>query len=207
MSNRVLEILKAVGAIITDSHFVLTSGRHAATYINKDALYPHTQQTSQICMLFAEKCKDIDVDVVVAPAQGGIILSQWTAFHLSEMKNKEILSVYAAKNSDKTFSFTRGYDQIIASKNVLVVEDTTTTGTSIKSVIDAVEAVEGRVVAACVMVNRNPKRVNSDLLGVPLYSLAVLEIEDYTEENLPAELMRRPINMEFGHGKKHLGSK
>ena len=56
--NEALELLKQTKAILTDDHFVGTSGRHMSVYINKDALYPHTEATSQIGELFAEKNKD-----------------------------------------------------------------------------------------------------------------------------------------------------
>ena len=51
--------------------------------------------------MFAEKFLDMDIDTVAAPALGGIILSQWTAYHLSELKGKEILGVYTEKTPEK----------------------------------------------------------------------------------------------------------
>ncbi len=36
--DNVVDILKKVGAVITDSHFVYTSGKHGSVYINKDAV-------------------------------------------------------------------------------------------------------------------------------------------------------------------------
>ena len=89
--DNVVDILKKVGAVITDSHFVYTSGKHGSVYVNKDAVYPHTTETSRIGELFAEKFKGMDIDVVAAPALGGIILSQWVAYHLSKLKGKEIV--------------------------------------------------------------------------------------------------------------------
>ena len=47
----------------------------------------------------------MDIDTVAAPALGGIILSQWTAYHLSELKGKEILGVYTEKDSRKGTNF------------------------------------------------------------------------------------------------------
>src|SRR3989344_3534887 len=102
--NKVISILKKVGAVLTDDHFVYTSGKHGSVYINKDAVYPHTEETSQVGKLFAEKFKDLDIDVVTAPAVGGTILSQWTAYHLSKIKNREILSAYTDKDKGTTAS-------------------------------------------------------------------------------------------------------
>src|SRR3990167_6897562 len=176
MDNAV-DILKKVGAVITDSHFVYTSGKHGSVYINKDAVYPHTKETSRIGQLFAEKFKDMDIDVVAGPALGGIILSQWVAYHLSKLKGKEVLGVYTEKTADKQMIFTRGYDKLVKGKNVLVIEDLTTTGGSVRKVVSAVKTAGGKVVAVCVMVNRDPENVTSETIGAPFSSLSVLKAE------------------------------
>lgn len=203
----VVEILKNLGAVITDDHFVYTSGLHGEIYINKDALYPHPEQTSAVGKLFAEKYKDMDIDVVAAPALGGIILSTWTAFHLTQLKGKEILGVYAEKLPDKSMGFTRGYDKLINGKNVLVIEDLANTGGSVKKVVDLVRSTGGNVVAACVMVNRNPDAVNEATIGAPFGALGVLKAEAWEEANLPEHIKARPINTNVGHGKKYLQEK
>lgn len=88
MKKNIVKILENAGAVIKNSHFVYTSGKHGSVYINKDALYPHTKETSKVGRMFAEKYKNKKIDVVVAPAVGGTILSQWAAFHLSKLKKK-----------------------------------------------------------------------------------------------------------------------
>lgn len=84
-------------AIITDSHFVYTSGKHGDTYVNKDAIYPHADLVSTMCRAIAEKFEGSGVDVVVGPEKGGIILSQWTAYHLGKSERRDIQGVYAEK--------------------------------------------------------------------------------------------------------------
>lgn len=205
--NKVLDILKKSGAVITDSHFVGTSGAHFATYINKDALYPHTADTSDVCKLFAEQVKDMEVDTVVGPALGGIILSTWTAYHLSQLKGKEVFGVYTEKTSDNGQQFTRGYDKFVKGKKVYVVEDLTTTGESAKKVVDAVKAAGGEVVAVSVMVNRSPKTVNTEYFGVPFLPLDELEVPTYQDGACPLCDSGVPINTSVGHGKKYLEAK
>ena len=117
----IIDILKQVGAVITDSHFVYTSGKHGSVYINKDAVYPHTKETSAVGRMMAKKFANTEVDVVVGPALGGIILSQWTAYHLSQIKGKEILGIYTEKDTDSNQILRRGYDHLVKGKNVLVV--------------------------------------------------------------------------------------
>lgn len=205
--NEVIEILKKVGAVITDSHFALTSGKHSAIYINKDALYPHTAETSRICMLFAEKLKDYEIDTVVGPALGGIILSQWTAYHLSKFKNREIYGVYTEKTPEGGQVFTRGYDKFVVGKKVLVVEDLTSTGGSAKKVVEAVRAAGGDVVAVTVMANRNPEEVTAEYFGAKFLPLAEFKVEAYEEADCPMCKTGAPVNTAVGHGKKYLQSK
>src|SRR5438874_1787333 len=97
----VIDILTNIGAVITDSHFVYTSGKHGSVYINKDALYPHTESASEVGKIFAAKYDEQNIEVVVGPALGGIILSQWTAYHLSLSTAKDVLGVYTEKDSEK----------------------------------------------------------------------------------------------------------
>lgn len=214
MGDDVVSILKKIGAVLTNDHFVYTSGKHGSVYINKDALYPHTKEASRVGQLFAEKFKDADIEVVAAPAVGGTILSQWTAYHLSKLKGKEILSAYTEKDKGTTASaaeseqlFRRGYDKIVAGKNVLVIEDLTTTGMSVKKVVDAVRAIGGKVIAVCVMINRDPEHVNSDTIGAPFSSLGVIKADAVDAAECPLCKAGKPINTSVGHGKKFLEEK
>lgn len=205
--GRVLDILKETGAVLADGHFVLTSGTHAAMYFNKDALYPHTQKTSEVCRQFADLVKELDIDVVVGPALGGIILSQWTAHHLSEMKGREILGIYTEKTPDNGQAFTRGYDEVIAGKNALVVEDLTSTGESAKKVVQAIIAAGGRVAGVCVMLNRNPEGVNAGYFGTPFFAMEDFRVDAYEEKDCPLCRAGVPVNTTVGHGKKYLAAK
>lgn len=205
--NEVIKILKSVGAIITDSHIVGTSGRHMSVYINKDALFPHTEAASMVGKLFAQKYKDADIDTVAAPALGGIVLAQWTAYHLSQMKQKEVYAVYSEKTPEKDHIFTRGNDAFIKEKKVLVVEDTTVTGGSVKKVVESVKKAGGDVVAVCVMVNREPDKINSTTIGAPFSSLAVFHVDSYEPHQCPMCKKGIPVNTSIGHGKEYLEKK
>lgn len=214
MADDVISILKRVGAVLTDDHFVLTSGKHSPVYINKDTLYLHTQETSEIGKKFAEKYKDVDIEVVAAPAVGGTILSQWTAYHLSKLKGKEILSVYTEKDKGTLASaaesehiFRRGYDKAVKGKKVLVLEDLTSTGISVKKVVAAVRKAGGTVVGVCVMVNRDPEHVTSQVVDAPFSALATFRVDQFDANACPLCQKEVPINTVIGHGKKFLEEK
>jgi orotate phosphoribosyltransferase len=117
------------------------------------------------------------------------------------------LGVYAERTPDGDHSLTRGYDKLVKDKNVLVIEDLTTTGGSVKKVIHSVQQAGGRVVQVCVMVNRSPKQVTSQSIGAPFSSLAVLEIPTYTAADCPLCEANIPVNTDVGHGKKFLSNR
>ena len=204
---KVVDILRKIGAVITDDHFVYTSGKHGSVYINKDALYPHTAETSEVCRIMAEIFKDKEVEAVVGPALGGIILSQWVAHHLSVLKGKEVFGVYTEKDATDNQVLRRGYDLVIKGKKVLVVEDLTTTGGSVKKVVDSVRAAGGEVVSVCVMVNRDPVNINESTVGAPFVAADVLEAQAFDEADCPFCKENRPINTKIGHGKAYLEAK
>lgn len=203
----IFTILKKTNAIITNSHIVYTSGKHGSIYINKDAIYPHTKLASNVGEMFAERARNLEIDVVAAPALGGIILSQWTAYHLSKLKKKEILGLYTEKTDNKDQVLARGYENLVKGKNVLVIEDLTTTGSSVKKVMKTIKKAKGKVVAVGVMINRDSKNINKKLIGAPFFSLAVLKAEAFDEKNCPLCKLKVPVNTTVGHGKKYLQTK
>ena len=201
--SEILEILGRVGAIVTDSHFVLTSGKHSDTYINKDALYPHTRETSRVCRMMAERSAHLEIDAVVGPALGGIILSQWTAHHLCELKGKKVLALYTEESQDQQI-FRRGYGELVAGKKVLVVEDLITTGGSARKVVYAVRSGGGQVAAVCVMVNRNSEAVSGDYFGAPYVALAEMKVEAYAADECPLCRSGVPVNVTLAHGREYV---
>jgi orotate phosphoribosyltransferase len=207
MDKKIIKILKKVGAIITNSHIVLTSGRHTSAYINPDKILPHAEICSQLSKMFAQKYKNKAIDVVIGPAYGGIIFSQWVAYYLSKLKKKEVLSIFTEKTPEKHQLLERGFDKIIKGKKILIVEDITATGSSVKKVIDSAKAAKGKIKEISVIVNRDPEIVNSKTIGFPFSSLAVFKIESYEEKNCPLCKKNVPINIEVGHGREYLEKK
>ncbi len=206
-NTEVLTILEDTGAVVNNSHFVYVSGKHAKSYVNKDFVYPHTKYISRIAEIIAEKFKDSGAEVVAGPSMGGIIMSQWTAHHLSQLTGREVLSVYTEKQPDKGQAFTRGYDKYVAGKKVLVVEDIVTTGGSVKKVVETVKAAGGEVVAACSMVNKDPEHINPEFMGVPFEYLTVVDMDVWEEADCPLCQEGVPINTQLGHGKQYLANK
>ncbi len=80
----IMRMFSSGGAIVSNSHFVYSSGRHSSVYVNKDALYLYPRTISSLCQLIAAQYPDAGaIDAVVAPVLGGIVLTQWVACHLT----------------------------------------------------------------------------------------------------------------------------
>lgn len=194
-------ILRELGAVVY-GHFVGTSGRHMSIYINKDRLISFTKYTSKIGKLFAEKSEKLNIEVVVAPAIAGIALSQWTVYYLSKLYKSEVLTVYTEKTLNNEQVLKRGYDLLVRGKRVLIVEDVATSGSSIKKVIRSVKKAGGDPISACVIVNRDPKFVNTKNIGIPLIYLVKIKVESYNKNSCPMCKSNIPIDTSLGHGNK-----
>ncbi len=207
--QEIREVLAQRGAILTNGHFVYTSGKHGQAYVNKDAIYPRTGDTSRLCRTLANKFTGQDagynVQVVIGPAVGGVILAQWVAHHLTANNSREVLGVYAEKEGD-VFVIKRGYDKLVADKNVLVVEDVLTTGGSVKKVVNAVCAVGGWVIGVGALCNRG--NVTADDLDIPmLKALLNVPLEAWDEKDCPLCAQEIPINTNVGKGREFLARK
>ncbi|MBN2585503.1 phosphoribosyltransferase [Patescibacteria group bacterium] len=196
--------------VIRHGHFVLTSGKHSDLYVNKDGAYPYVVQISMMCKIIAEHFPNWSIEVVAAPALGGIALGQWVAYHLAERSIVAIrapFSVYAEKSNDgQTFEFRRGYNTLISGKRVLVVEDILTTGGSVAKVIAAVHKLGGVVVGVGALCNRGG--VTAEALGVPkLYSVTSLSADAWEEADCPLCSGDVPIDTDVGKGREYLAHK
>ena len=184
--QEVVEIFQQTGAWKTNGHFTYTSGKHGKDYLDKYAIYPHTKVISKLCQAIAAYFANNDIQIVIAPAMGGIIISQWVAFHLSNLIGTEVLSIYAEKlPGSNLFAINHGYEALIKGKRVLVVEDILTTGNSVRKVIKCTHLIGGFVVGVGALWNRGNVTFE-DLKNAPkLFSLVNIELDSWNESDCP----------------------
>lgn len=220
---RTFALLQQVNALF-EGHFMYASGKHGDTYINKDALYAHPEETAlvadRLVSLFTSTNANlglgVDVDVVVGAPIGGVILAHYTAnalqqhvdtlIHLFEIKhlNPKIRVAYPEKQTDN-YEFKRGYDQHITGKKVLVVEDIVTTGTTLELVLQAVQNSGGEVVGCACIVNRTGKSdtlVQQQLQTPSFCSLIQMQTPTYSQHQCPLCQQGIPVNTTLGYGAK-----
>jgi orotate phosphoribosyltransferase len=194
--------LELANAIIT-GHFILRSGLHSATYVNKDALYAHPREVHDLCSDMAREWIGHSIGTVVGPEKGGIILAQYAGLHLQNLTGKEVYSVYAERANGSRFELRRNYDSFVKGRQILITEDVMTTGESVKLVINAVRAAGGEVAGVSVIVNRGG--ITAEMLGVPrLHTMLSLPTEAHHKDTCPLCIAQVPINLEIGAGKDHL---
>lgn len=198
--DEVLDILQKVGAF-RSGHFVYTSGRHGDSYVNKDALYTHTHDLSKLCRGVAEKLAKAGIEAVTGPAVGGAILSQWVAYHLTDITGHEVYATFADKDGQGGFVIKRGYEKIVSGKKTLVMEDLTTTGGSLKKVVEMARTQGADVVAAVVICNRG--NVTKEDVGNPkeFISLVHLDLDSWIEGECELCNSNIPVNTDIGHGR------
>ena len=178
----VKELLIKTGAIM-DGHFLLTSGLHSPHYVEKFNVLQQPKYTQQLCEAMAEKFKDANIETVVGPMTGGILLAHETGKALG------IRAIFTERVDGK-MTFRRGFS-LHEGERVLIVEDIVTTGGSIKEVIEVVKAHGGVPVAVSMLVDRSGGKANFG--DVPCTALLHMDVETYQPEECP--LCKQGIEM------------
>ena len=60
---------------VLEGHFLLTSGLHSPLYVEKFNVLQHPEYTEKLCKELAERFKDQNVQTVMGPMTGGILLA------------------------------------------------------------------------------------------------------------------------------------
>ena len=171
--EEVVERFRRTGALL-EGHFVLTSGLHAAQYLQCALVLQHPAEAEAFGRAIAAQFRDAGAETVVAPAIGGIIIGWEVARALN------VRSIWAEREEGK-MTLRRGFT-VRPGERVLVVEDVITTGGSTRETCDALRAAGALVVGAASIIDRSGGR--SDV-GVPRVALATLEVPAVAPADCP----------------------
>lgn len=200
-SEETRRILEASGAIVDGGHYVHISGLHLKMWLNKDAILPHLPELEHLARYLSRRFEDLDIEIVCAPAIGGLVVAEWVAHELGVMcAFAEHDPAELASGLRGRFVLRRGYDQLVKGRRVLVVDDCVTTGHSISEVIEAVRQCGGNVVAGGSIITaggRTPESLGLDSFEY-LYNFPRPAM--WTADQCPLCRDGIPINTKFGHG-------
>lgn len=169
----VLDTLKKTGALL-EGHFLLSSGKHSNRYIQCAQVLQYPEEAEKILKPVVEQLKHINIDVVLGPAMGGVIV----AYEVGRQLRKKAIFAERDKIND-TMELRRGF-KIRKGDKVLISEDVVTTGKSALEAIDVVQKLGGEVVGIACIADRS-----KGTLQYPIYSAIKLDVESFESDSCP----------------------
>lgn len=169
----IIDTLKEVGALL-EGHFLLSSGRHSDRYCQCAKLLQYPDKAAKVLEVLADKLKDVDFDIIVGPAMGGVVVS----YELARQTKKPGIF---AERQDGVMTIRRGFE-ITEGQKVIISEDVITTGKSSLEVAEVIKSLGGEVVGLGCIVDRRAEIVD---LPYPVYSAIQLDIKSYEKETCP----------------------
>lgn len=167
------QLLESTGAI-RRGHFQLSSGLHSSVYVQCALIFQHPVHTSSLADALSQLFAQTPVDVVAAPALGGIVLGYELARQLGAR------AIFVERNSQGRLALRRF--SLAAGERVLVAEDVLTTGGSTSETVAVIRQAGGEVVGVAAVLDRSGGRVQLD---VPLRTLLTQKFESYTAADCP----------------------
>jgi orotate phosphoribosyltransferase len=175
MSERLaIETFERSGAWLK-GHFVYTSGRHGADYLEKFRILEDPVATTALAGLIAARFRESGAELVAGPTTGGIILAFEVAGQLG------VQAVYAERGPGGGRVLRRGFT-VEPGTRVLIVDDIVTTGGSLQEMVVCVETAGGTVVGAGVLGDRTG---GFRELAAPFYACLTVEFPSYPASACP----------------------
>ena len=168
--------------VMLEGHFLLTSGRHSDQYMQCAKLFQYPDVSEKICAQLAEQFSDMEIDLVIGPAIGGIIM----AYEMSRQLGAK--NIFAERENGK-MTLRRGFT-VEHGARVLVTEDVVTTGGSVKEVIALLNEMGAEVVGVGSVVDRSAGGVD---FGVPFRAVLSMEVKSYEPDECPVCTTGAPL--------------
>ena len=178
----VLAEFRAAGALL-EGHFILSSGLRSPIFLQKMLVFQDPPRTERLCRQLADRIRERfgAVDVIVSPAMGGVIPGYETARALG-------CRAIFVEREEGEFRLRRNFE-IAPGERVVMVEDMVTTGLSSRECIAAIRQHPGDLLGAACLIDRSNGRAD---IGIPLVSLARMDVPTYPADQLPPELAALP---------------
>lgn len=159
---------------LLEGHFVLSSGLHSTRYLQCALALQHPTDAAAFGAALAQQWADANIELVAAPALGGLIIGYEVARALG-------LPFLWTERQNGQMTLRRGFT-IPAGQRVLVVEDVITTGGSTRETIATLTVAGAQVVGAASIIDRS---AGAAQVGVPRTALATLDVPSFAPEICP----------------------
>ena len=170
----VISLLKQSGALL-EGHFLLSSGKHSDRYFQCAKLLEYPDRAAAALSVVAEALKadmkagKLQIDAVVGPAIGGIIV----AYELSRQLG--LPSFFTERDDSGAMTLRRGFEVKPGAK-LLIAEDVVTTAKSSGETARVLEAMGGKVSALICIVDRRAAGVE---VPWPFYSACQVKVGNW----------------------------
>lgn len=183
--ENILDIFKETDALL-EGHFKLSSGKHSDIYYEKFNILRRPRLCEKVCIEMARLFENDNVELVVGPTTGGIIIAYEVGKYLG------VDSIYAEPaDGGKGRIFKRGF-HIDKGTRVLIVDDVLTAGTSMFEVIDLVKTYNAKIVGLGELLDRSGGKVKFDY---PFKPLATVTASAWEPEECPLCKKGIPITL------------
>lgn len=173
MSEEILRVFERAGAYLK-GHFLLSSGRHSDVYFEKFALLQQPEIMSELCRRLAARFKIRNVQTVLGPTLGGVLIAYELARQL------DCRAVYAEAEGNRRV-LKRGFT-LDRGERVLICDDILTTGRSVREVIQLAEACGVEILGIAMLLDRSGGDVT---FGYPLETLASVTASSWDPAECP----------------------
>jgi len=175
--HQVLSIFKESEALL-EGHFQLTSGLHSNQYFQCAKVLQYPNHSTVLCSDIASRFSKSAIDVVIAPAMGGIVVGQ----EVGRLLGARTLFT---ERKEGLMELRRGFE-IRKGERVLVCEDVVTTGRSVFEVIKIVRGFGGAIVGVGFIVDRSGGRVKFEMEeGGMQHSVLQMDVVTYKPDACP----------------------
>ena len=179
-----LNILKKTNALL-EGHFILSSGLHSSKYIQCAKLLSFPNLAEKICKSLANQIKKKykKIDLILAPAMGGIIIG----YEIGRLLKKETIFCERVKGK---FTLRRGFN-IKKGARVLIIEDVITTGKSSLECVKLIKKSNAKLLGFASIIDRSSKK--SLKIKTKIVSHLKIDVPVYSQKKLPKILKSVPI--------------
>lgn len=177
-AESILELFRNTGAYL-QGHFRLTSGLHSSEYLQCALVLRHPAAAEKLGRLLAEQIRplaDEPIQLVVSPAMGGLIIGHEVARALGTP------FLFTERDAEtRKMSLRRGF-MVEKGQTAVVIEDVITTGGSTVDVIEVLQGMGSRVLAAGSIIDRSGGQAD---VGVPRVALATMQVAAHYPDQCP----------------------
>ena len=179
-----LNILKKTNSLL-EGHFILSSGLHSSKYIQCAKLLSFPYLAEEICKSLASQIKKKykKIDLILAPAMGGIII----CYEIGRLLKKETIFCERVKGN---FILRRGFS-INKGAKVLIIEDVITTGKSSLECVKLIKKANAKLLGFASIIDRSSKK--SLKIKTKIISHLKIDVPVYSSKKLPEILKSVPI--------------